>query len=328
MLRIRLDELSATDRDRLRTEVASTLLRAFTRTPFLDPQSRAPSVVPSTRADQARVVEFMAAAWHDDQAPFEITSSAVTDYLVELFTRFLQANLPGRRELRTRALAEQYQAVPLAAALRRRLVGYVLDGVNPDFGSLPDARESWNQGELVPWDRVARSTQRLAAALAAVRAETTLAGPDAAAEPVTMALPVVADLSAAPAQVVVEPQRMTGDAIAQHLTAPLPRPVDDVNRRDTGAQDRAIFQQLRQQLLQALETAAHSYGVAFAASDPAGTLAGLRAVDAIDEADLRLAEGILAVSARVIGEGRADLETYRQALMLYLLFHRTHFAHS
>ena len=58
--------------------------------------------------------------------------------------------------------------------------------------------------------------------------------------------------------------------------------------------------------------------------DPSGVLDALRRSRYVDEADLRLAEGILALTDRVTAAGEATLPDYRQALMLYLLYHRSH----
>ena len=58
----------------------------------------------------------------------------------------------------------------------------------------------------------------------------------------------------------------------------------------------------------------------------------LRRSGFVDESDLQLAEGILAVTDRVAASGVATVEDYRQAFMLYLLYfssgaHRTaHYA--
>ncbi len=87
--------------------------------------------------------------------------------------------------------------------------------------------------------------------------------------------------------------------------------------------DLANFQQLRQQLLDSMQAAARAYNIQAPPDDPAGLLYVLRQGDLIDATDLRLAEGILALCDRVRREGRAGLDEYRQALTLYLLFHRS-----
>jgi hypothetical protein len=62
--------------------------------------------------------------------------------------------------------------------------------------------------------------------------------------------------------------------------------------------------------------------VATPTGDPALTLDALRQSGHVEEADLRMAEGILAITDRVGASGTASLDDYRQALMLYLLYHR------
>jgi len=88
--------------------------------------------------------------------------------------------------------------------------------------------------------------------------------------------------------------------------------------------DEAVFSQLRFQLEGFVRTAARSYGIPADGKDPATVLDFLRGSGFVDEADLRIAESILALTDRVNGNGMASLEDYRQALMLYLLYHRSH----
>lgn len=88
--------------------------------------------------------------------------------------------------------------------------------------------------------------------------------------------------------------------------------------------DKLIFWQLRYQLEAYVRRAAGSYGVRTASGDPSGVLDALRRSGYVDEADLRIAEGILALTDRVTAVGSASVEDYRQALMLYLLYHRSH----
>lgn len=88
--------------------------------------------------------------------------------------------------------------------------------------------------------------------------------------------------------------------------------------------DKLIFFQLRYQLEAYVRRAARSYGVSNTSADPSGVLDALRRSGFVDEADLRIAEGILALTDRVTETGLASHEDYRQALMLYLLYHRSH----
>ncbi len=90
--------------------------------------------------------------------------------------------------------------------------------------------------------------------------------------------------------------------------------------------DKLIFWQLRYQLEAYIRRATHSYGVVQGTGDPFGALDALRRSGFVDEADLRIAEGILALTDKVTAASSATLDDYRQAFMLYLLYHRSHLA--
>ncbi len=100
---------------------------------------------------------------------------------------------------------------------------------------------------------------------------------------------------------------------------PAPTPTD-ANARN----DQLIFWQLRYQLEAYVRRAARSYGVPHQGGDPATVLDELRRSGFVDEADLRIAEGVFALTDRVTAQGHATAQEYRQALMLYLLYHRSH----
>jgi hypothetical protein len=88
--------------------------------------------------------------------------------------------------------------------------------------------------------------------------------------------------------------------------------------------DKLIFWQLRYQLEAYIRRATRSYGVQADSGDPFGVLDVLRRSGFVDESDLRIAEGIFALTDKVTAAGVANLEDYRQAFMLYLLYHRSH----
>lgn len=88
--------------------------------------------------------------------------------------------------------------------------------------------------------------------------------------------------------------------------------------------DQLIFWQLRYQLEAYVRLAARSYGLPGHGGDPATVLDELRRSGFVDEADLRIAEGVFALTDRVTAQGSASTADYRQALMLYLLYHRSH----
>jgi hypothetical protein len=87
--------------------------------------------------------------------------------------------------------------------------------------------------------------------------------------------------------------------------------------------DKLIFWQLRYQLEAYIRRATRSYGVQVD-GDPFVVLDALRRSGFVDESDLRIAEGIFALTDKVTAAGVANLEDYREAFMLYLLYHRSH----
>jgi hypothetical protein len=93
---------------------------------------------------------------------------------------------------------------------------------------------------------------------------------------------------------------------------------------EAGRNDLLIFWQLRYQLEAYVRRAAYSYGVANRTGDPASVLDALRTSGFVDEADLRIAEGIFALTDRVTARGYASIDDYQESLMLYLLYHRSH----
>jgi hypothetical protein len=100
-------------------------------------------------------------------------------------------------------------------------------------------------------------------------------------------------------------------------------PVAPANPADARG-DQLIFWQLRYQLEAYVRLAARSYGLPGHGGDPSMVLDELRRSGFVDEADLRIAEGVFALTDRVTAQGAASTADYRQALMLYLLYHRSH----
>jgi len=118
-----------------------------------------------------------------------------------------------------------------------------------------------------------------------------------------------------------------------HETAAIPR-LSTIHGAAPGAMsgsadartDLQVFYQLRFQIEGYVRKAAQGYGLPNLPGDPAYVIEALRGSNLVDESDLRMAEGILALTDRVIADGAARLQDYRQALMLYLLYHRSHLA--
>lgn len=105
--------------------------------------------------------------------------------------------------------------------------------------------------------------------------------------------------------------------------SPIPSPAAAMSPADARG-DQLIFWQLRYQLEAYVRLAARSYGLPGHGGDPASVLDELRRSGFVDEADLRIAEGVFALTDRVTAQGHATTADYRQALMLYLLYHRSH----
>lgn len=117
----------------------------------------------------------------------------------------------------------------------------------------------------------------------------------------------------------VLPRRAGTDELAPHPTRAARQAA-----AAPGGPDVQIFYQLRYQLDAYVRRAARGYGVRARGDDAFSHLDALRRSGFVDEADLRLAEGILAVTDKVIETGLASVEDFRQAMMLYLLYHRSH----
>ncbi|HEU4783001.1 MAG TPA: hypothetical protein VFS83_06665, partial [Ktedonobacterales bacterium] len=117
---------------------------------------------------------------------------------------------------------------------------------------------------------------------------------------------------------------------APPVSAPTPRPPQpQLHNNGQPANpsthaDQMVFWQLRYQLEAYVRRAAESYGLSYNGSDPSAVLDALRQSGFVDEADLRIAEGILALTDRVTRSSNVAMEDYRQAFLLYLLYHRSH----
>ncbi len=118
--------------------------------------------------------------------------------------------------------------------------------------------------------------------------------------------------------------------VAPSVSAPTPRqpqPQPHSNGQPANPSthaDQMVFWQLRYQLEAYVRRAAESYGLSYNGSDPSAVLDALRQSGFVDEADLRIAEGILALTDRVTRSSNVAMEDYRQAFLLYLLYHRSH----
>ncbi len=118
--------------------------------------------------------------------------------------------------------------------------------------------------------------------------------------------------------------------VSPPVSAPTPRPPQPQPHSNgqpanpSTHADQMVFWQLRYQLEAYVRRAAESYGLSYNGSDPSAVLDALRQSGFVDEADLRIAEGILALTDRVTRSSNVAMEDYRQAFLLYLLYHRSH----
>jgi hypothetical protein len=112
---------------------------------------------------------------------------------------------------------------------------------------------------------------------------------------------------------------------APPLSSPMaPSPTNGRTANPANHADHMVFWQLRYQLEAYVRRAAESYGLSYNGFDPSTVLDALRQSGFVDEADLRIAEGILALTDRVTSSTTVAIEDYRQAFLLYLLYHRSH----
>ncbi len=122
----------------------------------------------------------------------------------------------------------------------------------------------------------------------------------------------------------VMPQAPAPPRAPRPVAAPPPAVPNAAPKREDARGDLLIFFQLRYQLEAYVRRGARSYGIESRSDDPSGVIDALRRSGFVDESDLQLAEGILAVTDRVAAAGVATVDDYRQAFMLYLLYHRSH----
>ena len=323
MLAIHLDELSQDDREHLRTEIVALLLTEMSYPPYLDYYAGVLRSRPPSNEVKQHAAAFVAGLSHDAEH-VDINTSAFTNYITDLLLRYQNTVVPARRDLQRRCLPAHLIAPVLAQKLQQRLVAVVMHN-EPDHFGAPAATMSWkknlNAAPLAsPWEAIADDTVALAQAIAELREEAQPKIP----RPV---VPTVSDMATMVIPVVEKVQSLP-EPSSYLPTAPLPQPTQaPAPASSKSRNDRVIFQQLREQLMQAMQNAGRSYGLATIPDDPAGLLALLRQHNSVDEGDLRLAEGILALCSRIISEDRADIDDYRQAMTLYLLFHRGRFGH-
>ncbi len=90
--------------------------------------------------------------------------------------------------------------------------------------------------------------------------------------------------------------------------------------------DVMIFSQLQHQISTWVKMAAVSHQIDLVGRDAAELVAELRRTAALEEAELQVIESLVALCHRVTTTKQATMEDYKQAMMLYLLHHRSRLA--
>jgi hypothetical protein len=90
--------------------------------------------------------------------------------------------------------------------------------------------------------------------------------------------------------------------------------------------DVLIFVQLQHQVATWVKIAAVSHQIEITGQDIPELVAELRHTAALEEAELQVIESLVALCQRVASTRQATMEDYKQAMMLYLLHHRSRMA--
>jgi hypothetical protein len=93
-----------------------------------------------------------------------------------------------------------------------------------------------------------------------------------------------------------------------------------------GEGDVMIFSQLQHQISTWVKMAAISHQIDLTGRDAAELVAELRRAAALDEAELQVIESLISICQRVAATKHATIEDYKQAMMLYVLHHRSRLA--
>jgi hypothetical protein len=325
MLHIHISELSTADRERLKSELIYVMLSDIAYPLLTETNTTKLRIRPPVRDDRKHARDFVESARLEDLTTIVITSSAFRDRLNDLLFRYYEVVVSRRPEI-ARMMEPIRKLIPQHVIdIQKRLIAYVLDGVENGFG-MREVKRSWRENNgTVPfaptWEAIMPGTLSLAVALATLREE---ALPEVS-ESNSWVTAIISERISTPLAppVKVDPIPEQKPVPQTHPTVPLPDPIVlPAVSSNMPFNDRPLFIQLREQLMSAMRTAGKNYGLPEVPTDPAGLLNLLRQRNIIDDMDLRLAEGILALCARVITADRASIDDYRQALTFYLLFNR------
>ncbi len=135
-----------------------------------------------------------------------------------------------------------------------------------------------------------------------------------------------------PAQRVSAPLGMAGNAglsVAQPVQSQSDRGLNKApaaSAKGGTDGDIMIFSQLYHQISTWVKMAAVSHQIDIADHDAAALVAELRRIAALEEAELQVIESLVAICQRVIATKQTTMDDYKQAMMLYLLHHRSRLA--
>jgi len=394
---VRVGDLEQRQMERLRVEIAETLVANFAYPPFFDFRTNRMLVRPIDRAKRGEIEHFVRSINFSSIERTDVNSPDVRRFIERLFSRYIEVNsalthprfarfLPGLRA----------HAARMATQLQRNFIAH-LERNSPSFGA-PRQQTSWagtpRRGALEQ-DETEHNTRVLEATLlrrpgdapgpympvtrkptapvsgsgsrprwnpgtadATVPGAQSLANPPGAGFQASTVAPAggragsrdippdllqlygeyLSDMQPEaysrppesggyPPATSAGPRGRDGYSTIPPLQGMGQFPVPTVQQSgalsEDSRSDKLIFWQLRYQVEAYIRRAARSYGVQVENSDAFGILDALRRSGFVDESDLQIAEGILALSDTVTAGRSASVEDYRRAFMLYLLYHRS-----
>lgn len=300
---LRMGELDARAQERLRAALGEMLAEHFAYPGFYGYSAERLRVRPLDRIKRQEIVAYIETVGFAPLEPMAIDSAELRHYFEGVFLRYLDVNphlsKPHMAGHRAQLRVEARRA---AEELQRGLAAFV-EGRHAAFGA-PRPPSSWaaRSAGVAPQPQWAPSP------------------------PQTPAGPVPAP-QAASHQAVRLPASRVGPRPAPMPPAPAVPPMSDGQGAfvaPPAIDDRQIFSQLKAQLESYIRLAVRSYGLPERGGDPARALDDLRSSGLVDDTNLSLAERIFALTDSVRERGNASLDDYRQALTLYLLYHRSH----
>jgi hypothetical protein len=357
-----LRHLSPRQRDSLRVAFASLLERYFAYPPYFDFRRNASAHRPVDGAKRLDIIRYVQQVSFDLDT--QLDAPALERWAAQILLGFANSNVAlatSRASSRRQTLIKHAQQA--AADIAQHALNSAQR--DPPTPFIPESARTWlgQPDSRARPDFIAqheRQTQMIALVLARPRPpkqsmveESVIAKAQSSAERQEPSGFLGFGRRKAPAQPVagrpspVHPREAPADLLhlygaylsdmqpemATHETAAIPRPStfqggssQPMPGSEDAQTDMQLFYQLRFQIESYVRQAARSYGLPDLPGDPAHVIEALRGSNLVDESDLRMAEGVLALSDRVIADGRASLQDYRQALMLYLLYHRSHLA--